>query len=89
MLKTHAHKGFMVAPTDLVDVPTAYVRCILHHTSSVPLMARALREQGGIWLEIFARGASYAYTRSQVSQRLISNQRLTSHHCQAATRPQN
>ena len=72
MLKTHAHKGLMVAPADLVDAPTAYVRYILHHTSSVPLMARALREQGGLWLEIFARGAPYAYTRAEVRQAVMT-----------------
>ena len=72
MLKTHAHKGFMVAPADLVDAPTAYVRYILHHTSSVPLMARALREQGGLWIEIFARGAPYAYTRAEVKHAVMT-----------------
>jgi len=72
MLKAHAHAGILVAPAELVDQPTAYVRYRLSHTSSVPLMARALREQGGVWLEIFARGAPIAYTREQVKAEVVA-----------------
>ena len=72
MLKTHLCDGLMVAPADKLGDPDAYVRYRLNHSHSIPLMARALREQGGVWLELFARGAPLAYSREQVKAEVMA-----------------
>ena len=67
-MRTHTNGELMVAPGALADQPTAYVRYTLKHTSAAPVMARALREQAGVWLEVFTRGAPLAYNKEHVKR---------------------
>ena len=53
-LKEHTGGHLIVAPNELAGEQDSYVRFTIKNTSAAPAMARAMREQTGMWLHVHA-----------------------------------
>ena len=71
-LRTHTKGVLYVAPSDMADEADAYVPYTIKQTSNAPAMARALREQNGVWIEVFTRGAPVAYNKEHIKHAIIT-----------------